>query len=118
MRAVVEVDDRQLPDVVRLGRISIHVVQPPVGAQEGAIRPVPHVVSAARQDDRLHQRSLQRLVDVVFVWRRPLERSGVRLSQIAPKRDGLLTLPDGQYRLDKPVDSDGLVERWSLLPVR
>ena len=42
----------------------------------------------------------------------------LRLGQIAPKRDGLLTLPDGQYRLDKPVDSDGLVERWSLLPVR
>lgn len=42
----------------------------------------------------------------------------LRLNQIDPKRDGRLSLPDGQYRLDKPVDSDGLVERWSLLPVR
>lgn len=42
----------------------------------------------------------------------------LRLHQISPKRDGLLSLPDGRYRLEKPVDSDGLVERWSLLPVR
>lgn len=42
----------------------------------------------------------------------------LRLHQVNPKRDGLLSLPDGQYRLEKPVDSDSLVERWSLLPVR
>ncbi|MDV3438719.1 hypothetical protein R0G64_04865 [Pseudomonas otitidis] len=31
------------------------------------------------------------------------------------RRDGLLELPSGRYRLERLVDADGLVERWSLM---
>lgn len=43
----------------------------------------------------------------------------LRLSQIVkPKRGGKLTLAEGQFLLGEPIDSDGLVERWTLMPLR
>lgn len=43
----------------------------------------------------------------------------LRLSQIAkPKRGGRLKLASGEFLLEEPIDSDGLVERWTLMPAR
>ena len=42
----------------------------------------------------------------------------LRLSQVAkPKRGGKLVLADGEFLLGKQIDSVGLVERWSLMPL-
>lgn len=43
----------------------------------------------------------------------------IRLSQLArPKRGGRLKLAEGEFILEEPLGSDGLVERWALLPAR
>lgn len=43
----------------------------------------------------------------------------LRLSQIAkPRRGGRLKLAEGEFLLEEPIDSDGLVERWTLMPLR
>lgn len=43
----------------------------------------------------------------------------LRLSQIArPKRGARLELAEGEFLLGELIDSDGLVERWTLMPVR
>jgi hypothetical protein len=43
----------------------------------------------------------------------------LRLSQIAkPRRGGRLKLAEGDFLLEEPIDSDGLVERWTLMPLR
>ena len=51
---------------------------------------------------------------------RPVAALGeFRLSQIAkPQGDAQIHNATERYRLDKRIDSDGLVERWSLMPVR
>lgn len=40
----------------------------------------------------------------------------LRVSQVRGKRGGRLQLADGAFLLDDMIDTDGLVERWSLLP--
>lgn len=42
----------------------------------------------------------------------------LRCSQMRGKRGGRLELVDGAFLLEDMIDSDGLVERWSLMPVR
>lgn len=42
----------------------------------------------------------------------------LRVSQVRGKRGGKLVLADGAFLLEDLIDSDGLVERWSLMPVR
>lgn len=43
----------------------------------------------------------------------------LRLCQVPnPRRGARLTLSDGEYALDEHLDTDGLVSRWSLLPLR
>jgi hypothetical protein len=41
----------------------------------------------------------------------------LRVCQVArPQRGGRLRLAEGDFLLAEPIDSDGLVNRWSLLP--
>lgn len=41
----------------------------------------------------------------------------LRLSQVPkPRRGGRLVVPAGSFVLAEPIDSDGIVERWSLMP--
>lgn len=43
----------------------------------------------------------------------------IRLSQVPnPKRLGRLKLAEGDFILEEPLGSDGLVARWALLPGR
>ncbi len=43
----------------------------------------------------------------------------IRLCQLAkPKRGGRLNLAEGEFILDEPLGTDGIVERWALLPAR
>lgn len=42
----------------------------------------------------------------------------LRCSQMRGKRGGRLELADGAFLLEDMIDSDGLVEHWSLMPVR
>tara|TARA_R110002124_G_scaffold213962_1_gene379984 strand:- start:14936 stop:15256 length:321 start_codon:yes stop_codon:yes gene_type:complete len=43
----------------------------------------------------------------------------IRLCEVPkPQGDAQIHNDHERYRLDKRIDSDGLVERWSLLPVR
>ena len=42
----------------------------------------------------------------------------LRVSQVRGKRGARLDLADGAFLLEDMIDSDGLVERWSLIPVR
>lgn len=43
----------------------------------------------------------------------------IRLCEVsAPRRGGRLRTPDETFTLEEQIDSDGLVERWTLLPAR
>lgn len=41
----------------------------------------------------------------------------LRCHQVTGRRGGILSVPEGRFKLHEPVDSDGLVERWELLEV-
>lgn len=51
---------------------------------------------------------------------RPIQHlAEIRLAEVPqPRAGGVLQCTDGRYRLDERMRSDGLVEYWSLLPVR
>lgn len=39
----------------------------------------------------------------------------LRMHQVRGRRGGLLTVEAGRFKLDDQLDSDGLVEKWSLI---
>lgn len=41
----------------------------------------------------------------------------LRCHQVQCRRGGILTVPEGRFKLAEPIDNDGLVERWELLEV-
>lgn len=41
----------------------------------------------------------------------------LRTHQVSGKRGGILSLAEGRYKLDDFIDTDGIVERWSLLEI-
>ncbi|RIA22662.1 hypothetical protein DFO61_3352 [Ectopseudomonas oleovorans] len=43
--------------------------------------------------------------------------ASLRTHQVSGKRGGLLELAEGRFKLDDFIDTDGLVERWSVLEV-
>ena len=65
----------QLPVVVTVRRVTVHLVQPLDGSQQRAVLPVPDVIAGAVQNHRLDERNLQRLPDIILARCRPAKAS-------------------------------------------